>query len=51
VFVGHIVPPSIGPLLDHPLMSSLTYEMYIPQREGGVLEVSNRLKIGQFHSI
>ena len=39
IFVRHIVPLAIGPLSDHPLISSLTLEMYIPRREGGVLEI------------
>jgi len=51
VFGGHIVPPNIGSLLDHPLMSSPIHEMYIPQREGDVLEVTDRLKIRLFNNI
>jgi len=51
VFVGHIVPPAIGPLSDHPLTSSPTNEMYIPRHEGCVLEIPHRLKIRQLHSI
>jgi len=31
---GHSVPPAIGPLTDHPLISSSTHEMNIPRREG-----------------
>jgi len=50
LFVGLIVPPAIGPLLDHPLMFTLVHDMYIPQREG-VLEVLYRLEIRQFHRI
>jgi len=33
-FLGHSVPPDIGPLTDLPLISSPTHEMNIPQREG-----------------
>jgi len=33
-FLGHFVPPDIGLLTDHPLISSPTHEMSIPQREG-----------------
>jgi len=51
MFVGRIISSAIGPLPDHPLMSSPTHEMYIPRREGDVLELPDRLEINQFHSI
>jgi len=51
MFVGHIVSPVIELLSDHPSMSSLTHEMYIPQCERGVLEVPHQLEIRQFRSI
>jgi len=33
-FHGHFVPPDIGPLTDHQLISCPTDEMNIPQRDG-----------------
>jgi len=33
-FLRHSVPPDIGPLTDHPLISCPTHEMNIPRREG-----------------
>jgi len=29
-FLGHSVPPAIGPLTDYPLISSPTHEINIP---------------------
>jgi len=34
LFVQHVVPPTIKPLLDHPLMFSPMLEMYVPWWEG-----------------
>ena len=33
-FLGHFVPPEIGPLTNHPLISCSTHKMNIPRREG-----------------
>jgi len=48
-FFGHFIPPNVGPLTDHPFR--FMHEIYIPQREGGVLEVSHRVEIRLFNSI
>jgi len=51
MFVGSIVPPTIGLLLDQPLLFSPALEMYIPRCVGCVMEVSHRLKIRLGYSI
>ncbi|BAT95512.1 hypothetical protein VIGAN_08225800 [Vigna angularis var. angularis] len=43
------LPPAIGPLSDH-LISTITHEMSIPRREGGVLEVPHLFHFIFFHT-
>ena len=54
-FLGHFVPPAIGPLTDHPLISSPVKCTYLNVRGcvGSLTSTTDthRLQIRQFHSI